>query len=85
MCAVDSDTAVGYTGNQHLRPPTQQVDIFFEQADQLDADGNAMLKGIKAEPVQPDLPAFAQLLDASAQLVVSAEGACGHPCLQCVV
>jgi ribose 5-phosphate isomerase A len=51
------------------------VDVFIEQADQLDLEANAFLKGIRAEPVQPDLPTLDALLSASGKLVVLADGA----------
>ncbi|KIZ04218.1 ribose 5-phosphate isomerase A [Monoraphidium neglectum] len=51
-----------------------KVDVFIEQADQIDVAGNAFLKGIRAEPVQPDLIAFRALLAAADRVVVVADG-----------
>lgn len=48
----------------------RQVDVLLEQADQLDAEANALLKGVRAAPVQPDLPSLVGTLGAAKRLVV---------------
>jgi hypothetical protein len=55
-------------------PCSTKVDVFIEQADQIDVAGNAFLKGIRAEPVQPDLIALRALLAAADRVVVVADG-----------
>ncbi|KAI8473591.1 MAG: ribose-5 phosphate isomerase-related protein [Monoraphidium minutum] len=51
-----------------------RVDVFIEQANQIDVASNAFLKGARAAPAQPDLPALRRLLDASAAVIALAEG-----------
>lgn len=49
-----------------------KVDVLLEQVDQIDVQENAFLKGIRAEPVQPDLPGLVGLVGASARVVALA-------------
>jgi hypothetical protein len=50
-----------------------QVSLLLDQADQYDESANAALKGIRAEPQQPELPRLRQALGAVKKVVLLAE------------
>lgn len=50
-----------------------QVSLLLEQADQYDESANAALKGIRAEPQQPELPRLRQALGSVQKVVLLAE------------
>lgn len=55
----------------------RQVSLLVEQVDQYDqsSSSHACLKGIRAEPQQPELPRLRQALAAADRVVFMAEGA----------
>jgi hypothetical protein len=50
-----------------------QVLLLLDQADQYDESANAALKGIRAEPQQPELPRLRQALGTAKKVVLLAE------------
>ena len=48
----------------------QKVDVAFEEMDQMDVDANAGVKGVEAEPQQPQLVAARELVSAASRFVV---------------
>ena len=59
----------------HLFPLClRQVGVYLEEADQVDVAGGAFLKGIKAQPQQPELPRQQEMAAAAQHLVLLADG-----------
>jgi hypothetical protein len=50
-----------------------QVSLLLDQADQYDEAANAALKGIRAEPQQPELPRLRQALGSVQKVLLLAE------------
>lgn len=50
-----------------------QVAVLIDQVDQIDVASSAVLKGIRAEPQQPDLPRLRKALAAAEVVVLLAE------------
>jgi hypothetical protein len=51
------------------------VGVYLEEADQVDIAGGAFLKGIKAQPQQPELPRQREMSAAAQHLVLLADEA----------
>lgn len=51
------------------------MSLLIEQVDQIDGSNHAALKGIRAEPQQPELPRLREALAAADKVVLLAEGA----------
>eukprot|EP00775_Hariotina_reticulata_P012939 gene12939-13067_t len=78
VTAVPASSAAAHEAAFHGVPLTtledaQQVSLLIDQADQYDAAGNAALKGIRAQPQQPELPRLRKAVEASDKVVLLAE------------
>jgi hypothetical protein len=56
-----------------MLPRPAQVDVFLEEADQLDTAANAWVKGSRSQPHQPQLVQTRRVLEAARQTVVLLE------------
>ncbi|KAF6254707.1 ribose-5 phosphate isomerase-related protein [Scenedesmus sp. NREL 46B-D3] len=78
VVAVPVSSAAAHEAAYHGVPLTtvedaKQVSLLLEQADQYDESANAALKGIRAEPQQPELPRLRQALGSVQKVVLLAE------------